>query len=70
MNAYQKRIVGFALKNRLPSIYFRKELWMPVASCPTGRTDADSYRRVAYYVGQNPEGSQACRSPGGAADEV
>ena len=31
---------------------------------------ADSYRRVAILRGQNPEGSQACRSAGGAADEV
>ena len=31
---------------------------------------ADSYRRVAYLRGQNPERSQACRSAGRAADEV
>ena len=31
---------------------------------------ADSYRRVAYYVDKNPEGCKACRSAGGAADEV
>ena len=31
---------------------------------------ADSYRRVACVRGQNPEGRQACRSAGGAADEV
>ena len=35
-----------------------------------GADEADSYRRVAYLRGQNPQGSQACRSPGGAADEV
>ena len=31
---------------------------------------ADSYRRVAYLRGQNPQGREARRSAGRAADEV
>ena len=42
---------------------------MPVASCRTARDLADSYRRVAYLRRQNPEGSQARRSPSGATDK-
>ena len=31
---------------------------------------AESYRRVAYFVDRILKGSEACRSAGGAADEV
>ena len=69
-NANQKRIVSFALKSRLPSMYSDR------GSCgcrrahvlrggPRGQLPA---RRVLR--GQNLEGSQACRSAGGAANEV
>jgi putative tryptophan/tyrosine transport system substrate-binding protein len=34
----RKRIVGFALKNRLPSMYSLRVFVMPVGSCTTGRT--------------------------------
>ena len=70
MLANGKRIADFALKSRLPSMYNRQR------SCrcrrahvlrggPRGQLPA---RRVLR--GQNPEGSQACRSAGRAADEV
>ena len=35
-----------------------------------GADQADSYRRVAYLRGQNPQGSQARRSARRAADEI
>ena len=38
MNANLKRINGFALKSRLPSMYGGRACRLPVDSCPTGRT--------------------------------
>ena len=70
MSANRKRIVGFALKSRLPSMYSSREYVEAGGLMSYGADHADSYRRVAYLRGQNPEGSQACRSAGGAADEV
>ena len=70
MSANQKRIVGFALKSRLPSMYSSREFVDAGGLMSYGADLADSYRRVATYVDKNPEGSQACRSAGGAADEV
>ena len=63
MSANRKRIVGFALKSRLPSMYSNRE----VCRCrrahvlrggPRGQLPA---RRILR--GQDPEGSQACRLP-------
>ena len=68
--AHVKRIAGFALKSRLPSTYATREVVDAGALLYYGADLADSYRRVAYYVDKNPEGSQACRSAGGAAHEV
>ena len=70
MSANQKRIVGFALKSRLPSMYSRQRScrcrWAHVLrGGPRGQLPA---RRI--FRGQNPEGSQARRPAGGAADEV
>ena len=70
MRANQKRIVGFALKSRLPSMYYQQRTcrcrWAHVLrGGPRGQLPA---RRI--FRGQNPEGSQARRSAGGAADEV
>ena len=70
MNGNQKRIVGFALKSRLPSMYQQQRScrcrWAHVLrGGPRGQLPA---RRILR--GQNPKGSQACRSAGGAAEEV
>ena len=70
MSANEKRIVGFALKSRLPSMYSSREAVDAGGLMYYGADLADSYRRVAYLRGQNPEGSQACRSARRAADEV
>ena len=70
MRANGKRIAGFALKSRLPSMYQQQRRcrcrWAHVLrGGPRGQLPA---RRILR--GQNPEGRQACRSAGGAADEV
>jgi putative tryptophan/tyrosine transport system substrate-binding protein len=45
-----ERIAGFALKNRLPSIYNNREALDAGGLIYYGGDLADSYRRVAYYV--------------------
>ena len=59
MSANQKRIVGFALKSRLPSMYTQQRScrgrWAHVLR--GGRSGQLSARRI--FRGQNPEGSQA-----------
>ena len=69
INANGKRIADFALKNRLPSVYARREAVEAGGLIYYGADLADSYRRVAYpWTGF--EGSQACRSACGATHEV
>ena len=67
--ANQKRIAGFGLKSRLPSIRLQRicrSRWAHVLrGGPSGQLPA---RRI--FRGQDSEGSQACRSPGRAAYEV
>ena len=70
MSINQKRTAGFALKSRLPSIYGSRERVAAGGLMSYGADIADSYRRVAYYVDKNPEGSQARGSSRRAADEV
>jgi hypothetical protein len=48
MNANGKRIVGFALKSRLPSVYGRKEAVDAGGLMFYGADEADNYRHVAY----------------------
>jgi putative tryptophan/tyrosine transport system substrate-binding protein len=45
-----KRIAGLALKSRLPSMYSDKEAVDAGGLMSYGADEADSYRRVAYYV--------------------
>ena len=70
MGANRKRIVGFALKSRIPSMYSLRGYVEAGGLMSYGADLADSYRRVAYYRGQNPEGCQACRSASRAAYKV
>jgi hypothetical protein len=50
MSANQKRIAGFALKSRLPSVYALREGVDAGGLIYYGADLADSYRRVAYFV--------------------
>ena len=63
MNANQKRIVGFALKSRLPSIYNTRESVEAGGLMSYGADQADSYRRVAYYVDRILKGAKPADLP-------
>jgi putative ABC transport system substrate-binding protein len=58
MFANQKRTVGFALKSRLPSVYSRKETVEAGGLMYYGADEADSYRRVAYFVDRILKGAK------------
>jgi len=70
MNINQKRIVGFALKSRLPSMYNTREAVDAGGLMYYGADLVEIYRRVAYYVDKNPQRQKAGRLARGAADEV
>ena len=57
ITANQKRIVGFALKSRLPSMHGSREYVEAGGLMSYGADRVDIYRRVAYLRGQNSEGS-------------
>src|SRR5262245_33221924 len=58
MRPNRKRIVGFALKSRLPSVYDSRE-WVDAGGLMSYRTDEkDSYRRVATYVDRILKGAK------------
>ena len=63
MNANQKRIVGFALKSRLPSMYANREAVDAGGLMYYGADRADSYRRVAYYVDKILKGAKPADLP-------
>ena len=63
MNSNQKRIVSFALKNRLPSVYGRREYVDNGALMYYGADLTDSYRRVAYYVDRILKGAKPSNLP-------
>ena len=63
MGANRKRIVGFALKSRLPSMYVRREFVDAGGLMSYGADLADSYRRVAYYVDRILKGAKPADLP-------
>ncbi len=63
MNVNQKRIVGFALKSRLPSMYSNREAVDAGGLMYYGADLADSYRRVAYYVDRILKGAKPADLP-------
>jgi putative ABC transport system substrate-binding protein len=63
MRANEKRIVGFALKSRLPSMYITREYVDAGGLMYYGADFADSYRRVAYYVDRILKGAKPADLP-------
>jgi putative tryptophan/tyrosine transport system substrate-binding protein len=63
MNTNQKRIVGFALKSRLPSMYYFREAVDAGGLMYYGADLADSYRRIAYYVDKILKGAKPADLP-------
>ena len=63
MSDNQKRIVGFALKNRLPSMYPYIEAVDSGGLMYYGADLAHSYRRVAYYVDKILKGAKPADLP-------
>jgi putative ABC transport system substrate-binding protein len=63
MNANQRRIAGFALKSRLPSMYGNREAVDAGGLMYYGADIADSYRRVAYYVDRILKGAKPADLP-------
>ena len=63
MTANRKRIAGFALKSRLPSMYGNREAVDAGGLMSYGADLADSYRRVAYYVDRILKGAKPAELP-------
>jgi len=63
MFANEKRIIGFALKNRLPSMYQRRQAVEAGGLMSYAADDAESYRRVAYYVDRILKGAKPADLP-------
>ena len=61
--ANQKRIAGFALKNRLPSMYAVREGVDVGGLMYYGADQAEGYRRVAYYVDRILKGAKPAELP-------
>jgi putative ABC transport system substrate-binding protein len=63
MRANEKRIVGFALKSRLPSMFIGREAVEAGGLMSYGADLADSYRRVAYFVDRILKGAKPADLP-------
>jgi putative ABC transport system substrate-binding protein len=63
MTTNAKRIADFALKSRLPSMYYIKEFVDAGGLMSYGADLADSYRRVAYYVDRILKGARPADLP-------
>ena len=63
MRTNEKRIVGFALKSRLPSTYYFREAVDAGGLMYYGADLADSYRRVAYFLDRILKGAKPADLP-------
>jgi putative ABC transport system substrate-binding protein len=63
LNSNQTRIVSFALKSRLPSVYGRREYVDRGGLMYYGADLTSSYRRVAYYVDKILKGAKPADLP-------
>ena len=58
-----KRTTGFALKNRLPSMYINRQFVDAGGLMSYGADITDSYRRVAYFVDRILKGTKPADLP-------
>ena len=63
MHINQKRIAGFAIKSRLPSMYFTREFVNAGGLMSYGADQADIYQRVATYVDKILKGARPADLP-------
>jgi putative ABC transport system substrate-binding protein len=63
MRTNRKRIVGFALKSRLPSVASNEEFVDAGGLMSYAADDADSYRRVGIYVDKILKGAKPADLP-------
>jgi putative ABC transport system substrate-binding protein len=63
MRANRKRLMGLALKSRLPSVYISRESVEAGGLMSYGADAADSYRRVAYFVDRILKGAKPADLP-------
>jgi putative tryptophan/tyrosine transport system substrate-binding protein len=63
MRGNQKRIVSFALKSRLPSVYENREAVDAGGLMYYGADFADSYKRVAYFIDRILKGAKPADLP-------
>ncbi|MGH7834260.1 MAG: ABC transporter substrate-binding protein [Candidatus Binatia bacterium] len=63
LNTNRKRVVSFALKSRLPSVYARREAVDAGGLMSYGADLADSYRRAATYVDKILKGAKPADLP-------
>jgi ABC-type uncharacterized transport system substrate-binding protein len=63
MRANQIRIANFALKSRLPSVYTNREPVEAGGLMYYGADEADSFRRVAYFVDRILKGAKPADLP-------
>ncbi|TMA96249.1 MAG: ABC transporter substrate-binding protein [Deltaproteobacteria bacterium] len=63
LRANRKRIVGFALRSRLPSVYENRESVDAGGLMSYGADFAESHRRVAYYVDRILKGAKPADLP-------
>ena len=63
MRSNEKRIIGFALKSRLPSLYSSREAAEAGGLMYYGADQAESYRRVAYFVDRILKGAKPADLP-------
>ncbi len=61
--ANQKRLAVFAFKSRLPSVYNNRNFAEAGGLISYGADEADSYRRVAYYVDRILKGAKPADLP-------
>ena len=63
MDTNQKRIADFALKSRLPSMYYDRDFVDVGGLMYYGADIAESYRRVAYFVDRILKGAKPADLP-------